>query len=144
LLAVADRQRPSGLWQQVIDQPDLAGNYEESSASAMFAYALLRAARLGLVGEEDAGKLHASGMKALEMLTRTRLTEDDGIVRFNGICQVAGLGALSGPYRDGSPSYYLTEAVVADDAKGVGPLMMAVAEWQLAGGAGALRVAATA
>ena len=34
----------------------------------------------------------------------------------------------AGNNRDGSPAYYLTEPVVADDAKGVGPLMMAYAE----------------
>ncbi|MGG2479198.1 glycoside hydrolase family 88 protein, partial [Rhizobium sp. BR5] len=27
------------LWMQVLDNPTLAGNYEETSASAMFAYA---------------------------------------------------------------------------------------------------------
>ena len=47
---------------------------------------------------------------------------------FSGICHVAGLGGFSGVYRDGTPGYYLTEPVVDDDAKGVGPLMMACAE----------------
>lgn len=42
--ALALRQAPSGLWTQVLDAPELAGNYEESSASAMFAYAFLRRA----------------------------------------------------------------------------------------------------
>ena len=128
LTEIASRQTASGLWQQVLDAPALPGNYEESSAAAMFAYAFLRAARLGLARGEDGDRLASAGQRALDALLTTRLTEQDGITRLTGICHVAGLGSFSGPYRDGSPRYYLTEPVVYDDAKGVGPLMMAFAE----------------
>lgn len=128
LREIVSRQTDSGLWPQVLDAAALPGNYEESSAAAMFAYAFLRAARLGLVEEEAADRLEAAGLKALDGLLTRRLTEQDGVVRLTGICQVAGLGSISGPYRDGTPGYYLTEPVVCDDAKGVGPLMMAFAE----------------
>lgn len=123
LLGLADRQAASGLWPQVLDAPDLAGNYQESSASAMFGYAFLCATRQGLVSGEQATRLRISGQRTLAAL-EGRITATG----FEGICLVAGLGAFSGPYRDGSPTYYLTEPVVADDAKGVGPLMMAAAE----------------
>lgn len=117
---VVGLQRSSGLWQQVIDMPRLVGNYEESSASAMFAYALMKAARLGICGHATAGH------RALEALARLRIV---GVpARFTGICLMAGLGGFGSSYRDGSPAYYLTEPVVADDPKGVGPLMMAAAE----------------
>ncbi|WDZ80339.1 glycoside hydrolase family 88 protein (plasmid) [Ensifer adhaerens] len=120
------RQTPSGLWMQVLDEPDLAGNYEESSASAMFAYALLRAAGLGLAETEQA---FAAGHKALDaLLSRRLIADEEGVTRLTTIVGVAGLGGFEGSYRDGSPSYYLTEQVVADDAKGVGPLIMAFAE----------------
>jgi unsaturated rhamnogalacturonyl hydrolase len=128
LSALARRQAPSGLWPQVLDADALEGNYEESSASAMFSYALLRAGRLGLGEGEEAAQWRAAGLRALDALTSTRLAEVDGTLRMTGICHVAGLGALSGPYRDGTPGYYLTEPIVSDDAKGVGPLMMAYAE----------------
>lgn len=131
LLAVLHHQQESGLWLQVLDAPDLIGNYEETSASAMFAYACLAASRLQLLLPQEAMRLGDSARRTLDTLFTTRLREDDGLVRLSGICQVAGLGALSGPYRDGTPSYYLSEPVVVDDAKGVGPLMMAVAELQL-------------
>ncbi|MFC6446648.1 glycoside hydrolase family 88/105 protein [Shinella zoogloeoides] len=126
---IAIRQTKSGLWMQVLDAPDLAGNYAESSATAMFAYALLRAARHGLFGKEEVAVIVRTGKRALDALLATRLAAgEDGIVRFTGIVHVAGLGGFDGVYRDGSPAYYLTEPVVADDAKGVGPLMMAYAE----------------
>lgn len=128
LLEIAARQGAAGLWPQVLDAPDLAGNYDESSASAMFAYALLRAVRVGLAGGDEADLLRDAGLRALTALESTRLVEENGMIRMAGICHVAGLGALSGPYRDGTPAYYLTEQVVSDDSKGVGPLMMAYAE----------------
>lgn len=123
LARIAPLARPSGLWLQVIDLPELPGNYEESSASAMFAYAYLKAARLGLAVDGGVGG------RALTSLIGDRLTADDGgVVRFTGICHMAGLGGFGSVYRDGTPAYYLTEPVVADDSKGVGPLMMAAAE----------------
>ncbi|NTT87849.1 glycoside hydrolase family 88/105 protein [Tabrizicola fusiformis] len=133
LLALAERQGALWLWPQVLDQPQLAGNYDESSASAMFAYTFLRAARLGLVAGAEASRLRAAGLRALTALS-ARVTPGAGLT---GICHVAGLGPFSGRERDGSPGYYLTEDVVSDDAKGVGPLMMAVAESVLAGADGA-------
>lgn len=120
------RQTPSGLWMQVLDEPELANNYEESSASAMFAYALLCAGRLGVAEPERAA---AAGRRALDALLTSRLATDaEGITRLTTIVAVAGLGGFEGNYRDGTPDYYLTEKVVSDDAKGVGPLMMAYAE----------------
>lgn len=114
---------------QVLDNPGLAGNYAETSASAMFAYALLRAARLGLLRGEDAKAALSAGRQALAALLETRLELDEqGVARLTGIVHVAGLGGFDGNYRDGTPDYYLTEPVVSDDAKGVGPLMMAYAE----------------
>ncbi|OCX65673.1 di-trans,poly-cis-decaprenylcistransferase [Thioclava sp. SK-1] len=122
LHAIVAQRAPSGLWPQVLDAPQLVGNYDESSASAMFAYALLRASDLGL------GAWHSPGKGALKRLIDTRLLRVDGITQLTKICHVAGLGGFDGKIRDGSPGYYLTEDIVADDAKGVGPLMMAVAQ----------------
>ncbi|MEJ8474557.1 glycoside hydrolase family 88/105 protein [Roseibium algae] len=117
-------QCQEGRWLQVIDMPDLSGNFPESSASAMITYAALRAGRTGLWPK---GKAH--GYQALQALyDEGLLTGADGVTRFEQMCHVAGLGGFSGVYRDGTPEYYLTEDIVADDSKGVGPLMMAHAE----------------
>ncbi|MGF9564219.1 glycoside hydrolase family 88 protein [Neorhizobium sp. JUb45] len=127
LTAIANRQQASGLWPQVLDAPDLDGNYEETSASAMFAYALSYATDLHL-DAPDMQRVTAAGAKAVDALADTRLIDEDGETRLTGICQVAGLGPFNGRYRDGSPEYYLVEEVVSDDAKGVGPFMMAYAQ----------------
>jgi unsaturated rhamnogalacturonyl hydrolase len=128
LIALFDRlatlRTTDGRWLQVIDQPDLAGNYAESSATAMFAYAYLKAARLGL------GQAYGDiGQDALRSLERHALCANEaGRVVLHKICCVAGLGGFGGVYRDGTPSYYVSEALNDDDIKGVGPLMMAKAE----------------
>ncbi|WFE76824.1 glycoside hydrolase family 105 protein [Roseinatronobacter sp. S2] len=114
-------QQSDGGWLQLMTMPELAENYTESSASAMFAYAMASAATLGVdvPGQDDA-------IARVTAFTRARLVRDDsGAVQFGGICHVAGLGGFSGVYRDGSPEYYLSEEQVSDDAKGTGPLMMA-------------------
>lgn len=113
-------QGAEGGWLQVINMPDLPGNYAESSATAMFAYAFGVAEGLGLAVPGLAG----AQARALGF-AEGRLQGE--AVQFTGICHVAGLGGFSGRYRDGSPGYYLTERIVADDAKGTGPLMMAQA-----------------
>ena len=115
-----------GRWLQVIDQPDLDGNYAESSATAMFAYAYLKAARLGL----DPAYAEI-GLTALHSLEQHALAANDaGRIVLQHICCVAGLGGFDGVYRDGTPAYYLSEVLKDDDIKGVGPFMMAKAERQ--------------
>jgi len=113
-----------GLWLQVTDRPDLPGNYVETSASAMIAYAALSAARQGIWAPGA-----ALGAQALQSIEKTRLVADPGLGRSRlvSICAVAGLGGTE-QRRDGTPLYYLSEPIVSDDPKGVGPMLMAGAE----------------
>ena len=112
-------QHADGLWLQVIDQPDLPGNYPESSASAMFAYAFLKAAELGLKTPD--------GQAAFAAVAHCVVPDEDGQPQMQRICHVAGLGPYQGRYRDGTAGYYVSEPLRADDPKGVGPLMMGAA-----------------
>lgn len=117
--AVAALQVDDGLWLQVIDRPDLDGNYQEMSASAMFAYAFGRAARLGL---------YAPGTGLPQRLFETSLKpKDGGGHEMVQMCEVAGLGWYEDRFRDGSAAYYISEVQTRDDPKGVGPLMMTAA-----------------
>ena len=132
LLRLQELQLPDGRWLQVIDQPDLPGNYAESSATAMLAYAYMKAARLpGL-----SPALADTGQKALDgLMTNAMIKNADGRTVLGNICCVAGLGGFDGNYRDGTPEYYLTEVLRDDDIKGVAPLMMAYSELVSAGDA---------
>jgi len=124
--AVLAWRQPDGLWMQVMDQPSRAGNYPESSCTAMFAYAFLKGHRLGVL---DAATADA-GRHSLAGLVGRYLKGSMNGYALGGICLMAGLGDINGEfgYRDGSFAYYVGEPVVENDPKGVGPLMMAEAE----------------
>ena len=121
--ALSKYQDPSGLWYQLIALPELAGNYLETSGTALISAALLKAVRLGFLPES----FRAVGEKAFYGIVDHRLTKNaDGTPCVTGICLVAGLGGEQ--HRDGSAAYYLSEPVVQNDAKGVGPLLLAYTE----------------
>ena len=121
--ALSKYQDPSGLWYQLIALPELAGNYLETSGTALISAALLKAVRLGFLPES----FRAVGEKAFYGIVDHRLTKNaDGTPCVTGICLVGGLGGDQ--HRDGSAAYYLSEPVVQNDAKGVGPLLLAYTE----------------
>jgi len=116
--ALINVQSPSGMWYQVVDKPETEGNYLETSASAIMAYGILKGVRLDVLPE----RYKEYGLKAFDDICNRYLSEDNGRLSLGGICLVAGLG---GPNkRDGSVSYYLSEPIVKDDAKGVAPFLM--------------------
>lgn len=117
---IANLRRPESLWLQVIDRPDLEDNYIETSASAMFVYALQKGHMLGLWKGQPEGLTQTLIQTALQ-------PNGSGGHEMVDICKVAGLGMFEGHYRDGTAEYYLSEKRTTDDAKGVGPLMMSVA-----------------
>ena len=113
----------SGMFWQVIDKAGVPGNYLETSGSALFAYAVLKAVRLGYLPKRFA----AYGEKAFYGTCDRYLgVSSDGKLQLSGICLVAGLGGAQ--HRDGSLEYYFSEPVVENDAKGVGPLLLAYTE----------------
>ena len=117
-------QNESGLWYQL---PALGGkepNYLETSGSAIMAYSLLKGVRLGFLPED----YRVYGLKAFRGICNAYLKEKNGQLSLGGICLVAGLGPADNPRRDGSCAYYMSEPVVEDDAKGVGPLLLAYTE----------------
>lgn len=123
------QDKETGLFYQVIDHAEAAGNYLETSGSAMVAYALMKGVRLGALNEE---KYLPLGRRVFESLAKDKLLPDEeGRLHLTDICWVAGLGP--GEKRDGSVAYYLSEPRVSDDSKGVGPFMMAYAEYLRAG-----------
>ncbi|TCK87983.1 unsaturated rhamnogalacturonyl hydrolase [Natranaerovirga hydrolytica] len=114
-------QDDSGMWYQVVDQPEVEGNYLETSGTVMFAYAILKGVRLGLLDE----KYLAIGKKAFNGTVKQYFYEEDNKYHLGGTCEVAG---LDNEKRDGSVAYYLSEKIVVDEAKGVAPFLMALSE----------------
>ncbi len=121
-------QDESGMWWQVPNYPGRAKNYLETSGSAIYAYSLLKGARTGILVDN---KYRKAGKKAFEGICDKYLTTKNGKLSLGGICLVAGLGPENKPQRDGSYEYYMSESIVEDDAKGVGPFILAYNEYRL-------------
>jgi unsaturated rhamnogalacturonyl hydrolase len=93
----------------------------------MIAYAILKGVKLGLLDPE---KYLPIGRRVFEALVQHKLqTGDDGVTRLMDICLMAGMGNAEHPRADGSVAYYLSEPKNPDDAKGVGPFMMALSQY---------------
>lgn len=122
--AVADVQDPlTGLWYQVVDQPNRAGNYHETSASTMFVYALAKGARQGHLAAE----FKSVAERSFAGLVRYMVSTDErGLLSLDRIVSVSGLGGKQ--QRNGSFEYYISEPVVSNDYKGVGPFILASLE----------------
>lgn len=113
----------TGLWYQVLDQGNRAGNYLEASGSSMFSYALLKAVRLGYINKE----YKETARKGYDGIVKNLIRENsDGTISLTKCCSVAGLGG--NPYRSGTYEYYISEPVRDNDPKGVGPFIMASLE----------------
>ena len=118
----------SGMWYQVLDAPQREGNYEESSGSIMFIYAMLKGARLGYLPEE----YRAEGVKLYrKFVDRFVVENEDGTLSITSCCAVAGLDT-EGTRRDGSFDYYLSEPVRDNDPKSIGPFIWASMEYDRA------------
>lgn len=124
--AIVSTQNPTtGLWRDVLSHPaGEAGNFEESSASCMFVYALAKGVRQGVL----ASSYRQSADKGWKGITQrfVKASEDGKGVELDGVVAVSGLGGK--PYRSGTYDYYIHEKVVANDLKGIGAFLLAGSE----------------
>ena len=143
------QDKKSGVWYQVMDSPGREGNYLESTCSAMFTYALLKAYRKGYVGT----KYRDAGIKAYKGIINNFIkVNEDKTISLTNCCSVAGLGPAATPEveaamkkvnpkgsvkenrrRDGGYAYYLSEPIRDNDAKGLGPFIWASLEMEMLG-----------
>ena len=121
--AMVKYQDESGMWYQVVNLGGMEKNYLETSGSSIMTYALLKGVRLGFLPKSYC----ENGKKAFHGICDKYLsTDDEGNLHLGGICLVAGLGGKK--MRSGTFDYYMSEPVVNDDAKGVGPFLLAYTE----------------
>ncbi len=111
------------LWYQVPDKGDQEGNYLESTCSAMYAYAMAKGVRIGVLDKayKEQAQQVIDGLKAHKIVKH-----DDGTISLKDCCAVAGLGG--NPFRDGTYTYYIHERICDNDPKGVAPLILACIE----------------
>lgn len=125
LRAVVKYQDPkSGVWYDIVDLGHREGNYLEASASSMFVYGLAKSIRKGYIS-----KKYGRALKKAYLGLQNEFVSHAGTDRIDlhKVVAVSGLGGEKN-YRDGSFEYYMSEPVVTNDYKGVGPFMMADSE----------------
>lgn len=116
-------QDKTGLWYQVLDKADKAGNYPEASVTSMFMYSYAKAVNKGYIDK----KYREVAGKAYDGLMNTLIVKnDDGTLTLTRCCAVGGLGGH--PYRDGSFAYYVNERIRDNDSKATGPFIMGCLE----------------
>ncbi|HNW51182.1 MAG TPA: glycoside hydrolase family 88 protein [Prolixibacteraceae bacterium] len=121
LLKVADKE--TGLWYQVLDQGNRKGNYIEASGTCMYIYAMAKAANKGYIKKKY---LQIANEKFDSVIKNLIVKDSNDNLVLKNVCGGCGLGG--NPYRDGSYEYYVTEKVVDNDSKGVGPFILAAIE----------------
>lgn len=142
--SIASYQNEDGTWYQVLDQKDnaLNGNYEESSCSALFTAAYLKAIRLKLLDN----KYETMAKKAYVALVDKFMSydkNDNSKIQILSSCCSAGLGTNSKYLRDGSREYYIdgndSKAVTGEntgfyytEGKVLGGFIMAATEYERA------------
>ncbi|KAH3918148.1 hypothetical protein HBI56_144560 [Parastagonospora nodorum] len=123
---VKNAQDTSGGWWLIMNEPypGMEGNYIESSATAMFAYAYLKGVRLGLLEAEYTD----TAVKAWDlMLDKFVQYENNGTLSWTGTVEV---GSLKG---DASYEYYVGVPLSLNDGKGLAPFVYAATEIEMAG-----------
>jgi len=106
-----------GVWHQIVDMKGKTANYQESSASAMFTYLLVKGVITGALPESYRDAALSSYDSLVNQFV---LVDTQGAISLTQACQVGGLGFG----RDGSYQYYMSEPVVENDPKVLGPFIM--------------------
>ncbi len=115
----------TGMWYQVLDSPGREGNYLESTASAMYIYAFLKGLRMKYIDKSNKDYIVGLYQRFLDTFIKEN---PDGTISMTSCCSVAGLGG--GKKRKGDYAYYLSEPVIDNDCKGVGPFIWASLEYE--------------
>jgi rhamnogalacturonyl hydrolase YesR len=100
-------QAPSGLWHQLLDRPD---SYQETSASAMFVFAIARGIRYGWLSNATYRPVVIRGWNGLT-------TKVNSIGQVEGTCVGTGLGW--------DDTFYLNRPTSVNAAHGYGPVLLA-------------------
>ena len=153
----ARQDKTTGGWYQILDEDGTYSaseynngqshtttyNYIESSATALFTAAYLKAIRLGYLAENDYKTVAVNGYKCL--VNQFFSVDDNGNVNIFGSCRSAGLGGSGDIYkagakrfRDGSKPYYLLGYDVAmvkksekiTEGKVLGAFILAATEYE--------------
>ncbi|WP_116127899.1 glycoside hydrolase family 105 protein [Lewinella sp. IMCC34183] len=110
IAGLASYQSPEGLWHQLLDRND---SYLETSATAIFTFAIARAINRGYIDARAYGPVATLGWNAVT-------TKVNGRGQVEGTCVGTGMGF--------DPAFYYYRPVNVYAAHGYGPVLLAGAE----------------
>ncbi|KAF8183816.1 glycosyl hydrolase [Mycena galopus ATCC 62051] len=114
----------SGAWWQVLDQPGRAGNYIESSGSAMFVYSLLKGVRLGYLEDDVPAYIHVA-TRAYDYIVDTFVVNNgNGTLGYNGTVSVCSLNSTA------SYEYYVGQPISYNSVLGSAAFVLASLEYE--------------
>ncbi len=119
------QDKKTGLWYDILDQPNKKPNYTEASASSMFVFTIAKAVRKGYI---PASKITVA-KNGYAGIVKQFIKTENGQTNLYGTVKVSGLGGK--PYRDGSFEYYMKEPVIVNDPKGMGAFILASNEMEM-------------
>lgn len=112
------RDEKTGLWSQVVDQAQRAGNWSEISCSCLFLYAMTLAAAEGVISRDEImpqAKVSLAGIEA-------SLNLKDDYLGVRGVCIGTGV-------KDGSYEHYIARPTSENDLHGVGAFLLMACEY---------------
>ncbi|RYP32638.1 hypothetical protein DL767_005143 [Monosporascus sp. MG133] len=113
----------TGAWWQIMDQPGREGNYIESSGSAMFAYSLLKGARLGYLDGRLGSVAVRVATRAHKYLTKTFvIREANQTLGYNGTVSVCSLNSTA------TFEYYVNQPIEYNNVLGSNAYILASLE----------------
>lgn len=118
MAALVPHQSESGLWRQLVDKPD---SWEETSGSAMFAYAMVTGVKRGWLDEKQYGPVARKAWLALV----DNLDEEGNL---KNVCVGTNKGGqVVGPDLEEQYQFYLARPRFTGDYHGQAPLLWTVA-----------------
>lgn len=121
LEALVQYQDPkTGMWFEVLDQPEREDNWVESSCTNLFIYSYAKAIRTGVIGEEYAEVLE----KAYKGIEEALYYDEDGYIVIDKVC--VGTCIDEGTYE-----HYINRAQIKNDLHGAGAFVLMCTEMEL-------------
>jgi len=110
------QDRQTGLWYQIVDKPDLKGNWTETSSSSMFTYIIDIAVKRGYISKHYKAVAH----RGYEGVMSRMSVGPDGSADLAGICVGTNVGDLQ---------WYLDRPRKTNDLHGLGAFLLMNEEW---------------
>jgi unsaturated rhamnogalacturonyl hydrolase len=107
----------TGRWFQVVDKGSVAGNWTETSCSAMYTYVIDKSVKNGWVSPA----YHANAVRGYNGVMAEVSMESNGLVDIKNICEGTDVGNLA---------YYLARPKATNDPHGLGAFLVMNEEYQ--------------